>query len=264
MLRIGGRAGKSSIKKISARVRPQGVEEIKELFDISADDFKKMMLASAKKIVIHQEEINKINVFPVADKDTGYNLAATLLGVEGLIQRKDYSNFRKLCRDIEEMVMVSARGNVGMIYAGFLVEFLNIIKWLETVNAFSLSLAMRKGSMSARNAIFKPIEGTILDVIAASEQTIYGLVRIKKEKNIIKILEITIKEAKIALKKTKEKLEVLKKNNVVDAGGLGFVKILESWLESLKGVAAPLNSEINEMALGTKINRDDLKARTKE
>jgi acyl-phosphate glycerol 3-phosphate acyltransferase len=224
----------------------------KVVTEIKAEDFKKMMLAAAKKIVLHQEEINKINVWPVADKDTGYNLAATLLGVEGTISPKNYSNFRDLAQDIKEAAMINARGNAGMIYTGYLIEFLDRIKYLEFIDAFHLALAMRKGMIAARNSIVKPVEGTILDVIKAAGEEAFEIARIKKERNIIKVLKESYKISETALKETKEKLKVLKENDVVDAGALGFVKILEAWLESLKGQSQDLGKKEAPFAEETK------------
>ena len=208
----------------------------KVVTEIKIEDLKKMMLAASKKIVLHQEEINRINVWPVADKDTGYNLAATLLGIEGVINQREYGSILELTRDIKEGAMVNARGNAGMIFTGYLIRFLEQIKSLDKIDGIKLSIAMRKGTKAAYRSIMNPTEGTILDAMKASGEKAYEWAKIKKERNIIKILDESQKAAKIALEETKEKLEILKQNDVVDAGALGFVKILEAWLESLKQI----------------------------
>jgi len=208
----------------------------KVVTEIKIEDLKKMMLAASKKIVLHQEEINRINVWPVADKDTGYNLAATLLGIEGVINQREYGSILELTRDIKEGAMVNARGNAGMIFTGYLIRFLEQIKSLDKIDGIKLSIAMRKGTKAAYRSIMNPTEGTILDAMKASGEKAYEWAKIKKERNIIKILDESQKAAKIALEETKEKLEILKQNDVVDAGALGFVKILEAGLESLKQI----------------------------
>jgi acyl-phosphate glycerol 3-phosphate acyltransferase len=229
--------------KFGARIAIKPIEKFilksqeKVVTEIDTETFKKMMIAAAKKIVLYQEEINRINVFPVADKDTGYNLAATLLGVEGTISSKGYSNFRELAEDIKEAAMINARGNAGMIYTGYLIEVLDRIKHLKKIDAFHLALAMKKGIKASRLSIADPVEGTILDVIKVAGKSSFTTAKEKKEKNIIKVLEEANKVSQVALKETKEKLTVLKENDVVDAGALGFVKTLESWIEELKGVA---------------------------
>jgi len=233
------------VAKYGVKVAKKPLEKLlfpateKVVTEIGIDDLKNIMIAAAKKIVLHQEEINKINVWPVADKDTGYNLAATLLGIEGVIGQREYSSIFELTRDIKEGAMTNARGNAGMIYTGYLIRVLDQIKNLDSINSLQLALAMKKGIKAAYRAILNPVEGTILDVISASGQKAYEAVKIKKERNIIKILEEAYKVSELALKETKEKLEALKEADVVDAGALGFVKILEAWIESLRGVTPP-------------------------
>jgi len=239
--KIGWKAAKFGAKiavngvKMAARPIQKILAPEKMVAELKMEDFKKMMLAASKKIVLHQEEINRINVWPVADKDTGYNLAATLLGIEGVISQKEYKSFLELTQDIKEASMINARGNAGMIFTGYIIRFLDQIKNQEHVDGLNLELAMRKGTKAAYHSIMNPTEGTILDAMKAAGERAYELARIKKEKNIIRILEEAQKAAKIALDETKEKLEILKQNDVVDAGALGFVKILEAWLECLKG-----------------------------
>ena len=238
MAKFGIKIAKKPIEKLIFKNSEKPVTEIR------AEDLKKLFLAAAKKIVLHQEEINRINVFPVADKDTGYNLAATLLGVEGTIASKNYLTLQELTEDIKTAAMINARGNAGMIYTGYIIEVLDRIKHLKSITAFHLSFAMKKGIKAARLSITEPVEGTILDVIEAAGDKAYETAKLTKEKNIIKVLEEAYKNSEIALKETKEKLLVLKENNVVDAGALGFVKILEAWVENLKGVTSVSKPEI--------------------
>jgi DegV family protein with EDD domain len=212
--------------------------------EIGVQDFKNMMLSASKKIVLYQEEINRINLWPVADKDTGYNMAATLLGIESSISQREYSSILELAQDIREASMINARGNAGMIFTGYLFKMLEAVKNLQKVDGLRLSIAMLKGTKGAYHSIFNPVEGTILDVMKASGRKAYETARVKKEKNIVKILEESRRAGRAALDATKEKLEILKKNNVVDAGGMGFLKILEAWLESIKGeVVLPQKDE---------------------
>jgi len=266
--KFGAKIAINGVKVVTGPIQKIFASE-KVITELKVQDLKKMMLAASKKIVLHQEEINRINVWPVADKDTGYNLAATLLGVEGVISRKEYKSFLELTQDIKDASMINARGNAGMIFTGYIIRFLDQIKSLERVGGLNLELAMRKGTKAAYHSIMNPTEGTILDAMKAAGERAFELARIKKEKNIIRILEEVQKAAKIALDETKEKLEVLKQNDVVDAGALGFVKILEAWLECLKGnnpddeipEIEPSTSEVKEEKLEY---RYDLVFRVKE
>lgn len=251
--KIGWRVAKFGVK-VGVNVVKKPIEFIfgspeKVVTEIKPGDLKEMMRAAAQKIVQHQEEINKINVFPVADKDTGYNLAATLLGIEGTIAPKNYHSFLELAKDIREGAMINARGNAGMIYTGYLIGFLNKIKDLKTIDSLTLSSAMRRGTDSAYHAILNPVEGTILDVIRAAGKKSTETTKERKERNIIKVLGEALTASQKALAETKEKLEVLRQNDVVDAGGLGFVKILEAWVESLKGEAAGSKEDLETSAV---------------
>jgi hypothetical protein len=251
--KIGWRVTKFGVK-VGVSVVKKPIEFIfgspeKVVTEIKPGDLKEMMKAAAQKVVQHQEEINKINVFPVADKDTGYNLAATLLGIEGVIAPKKYNSFSEITEDIKEGAMINARGNAGMIYTGYLIGFLNKIKDLKTIDSLNLSSAMRKGTDSAYHAILNPVEGTILDVVRAAGKKSTEITKERKERNIIKVLGESLVASQKALAETKEKLEVLKQNNVVDAGGLGFVKILEAWVESLKGEAVGPKEDLETSAV---------------
>ena len=184
--KIGWKAAKfgAKIAVNGVKVATRPIQKIfvpeKVVTEIRIEDLKKMMLAASKKIVSHQEEINRINVWPVADKDTGYNLAATLLGIEGVINQKEYGSILELTRDIKEGAMVNARGNAGMIFTGYLIRFLEQIKNLDKVDGIKLSIAMRKGTKAAYHSIFNPVEGTILDVMKAAGERAYEVA--KKEK----------------------------------------------------------------------------------
>lgn len=248
--RYGVKAAKAGVKvgikvaKVPLKIIARNHDKI--VLEIRTPDLKKMLTASAKKIVAHQEEINRINVFPVADKDTGYNLAATLLGVEGAISQREHNKIFDLSQDIKEGAIINARGNAGMIFTGYLLKFLDEIKNFDAIGGRTLAKAMVKGSKAAYFSILKPVEGTILDTMTAAGNEAYTASR-DGEKNIIKILEKSLKSSQKALEETKNKLEVLKQNDVIDAGGLGFVKILEAWLESLKDVTpspAPILSSV--------------------
>ncbi|HEA84440.1 MAG TPA: DAK2 domain-containing protein [Candidatus Wildermuthbacteria bacterium] len=221
------------------------------VLSLSPQDMAGLLSSGAKKAADHQEEVNRINVFPVADKDTGYNLAATTVGIESAIAKKEYRTFKNLAKDVRLSAVKSARGNAGMIYVGFLLGFFERIQEESIeIDAQIFAEALLISKIHARSAIHNPVDGTMLDVIDAAAKGAENY--IKEGNNIIELLENSHKEAKAALKATTEKLEVLKKNNVVDAGALGFVRILEGWIENLKGdvpvasVMAPVNLSVEQ------------------
>jgi len=220
---------------------------------LTKEDLKKMMLLSYKKIEENKEQINKINVFPVPDQDTGNNMANTLLGIKEAIEGKEFKDLKEISEAALDGALTSAQGNAGVIYVGFLASFLPLLdnpirneisngvknpacpvrkNFSNGVGVKKLALAFEKGAERARQSIQNPKEGTILDVIDAASQTFKE--ESEKETDIIKLLRKAIEKAKEALLATREKMEIFRKANVVDAGGLGFLMILESYLEALE------------------------------
>lgn len=199
---------------------------------LTQEELKKMMLLSYQKIEEHKEEINKINVFPVPDQDTGSNMAKTLAGVKEAIENRDFKDLDEISEAILDGALTAAQGNAGVIYVGFLAGFLPMLD-KNPVNAKKLVLAFERGAERARQSIQNPKEGTILDVIDAAAQTFKK--EAEKEKDLSKIFKAAVEKAREALLATREKMEIFRKANVVDAGGLAYLMILESNLEALEG-----------------------------
>lgn len=206
-------------------------------------ELKEMFLRSFERIEREKEEINKINVFPVPDQDTGTNLAKTLLGIKEAIEKKEFQNVEEICQTVLEAALLSAQGNVGVIFVGFLAGFLPKLN-KNPVDAKKLAEAFEEGREKAWRSIVNPKEGTMLDVIDATAKAFKK--EAESEKNIIEIFKKAIEKAKEALLATREKMEILKKANVVDAGGLGFLMILESYLEALEGEKREMKKEEKE------------------
>ena len=198
---------------------------------ITQNELRKMLLLSYERIEEKKEEINKINVFPVPDQDTGTNLAKTLEGIKKEIEEKEFKDLEEISKVALEGALISAQGNAGVIYTGFLAGFLPKLN-KNPVDAKKLAEAFEEGRKRAWKSMANPKEGTILDVIDAAAETFKR--EAEKEKDILKIFEKVIEKAKEALLATREKMEIFKKANVVDAGGLGFLMILESYLDALK------------------------------
>jgi dihydroxyacetone kinase-like predicted kinase len=198
---------------------------------LTQNELKKMLLLSYERIEEKKEEINKINVFPVPDQDTGTNLAKTLEGIKKEIEGKEFKDLEEISKVALDGALISAQGNAGVIYTGFLAGFLPKLN-KNPVDAKKLAEAFEEGRKRAWKSMANPKGGTILDVIDAAAETFKK--EAEKEKDIVKIFEKVIEKAKEALLATREKMEIFKKANVVDAGGLGFLMILESYLDALK------------------------------
>lgn len=199
---------------------------------ISQNELKKMLLFSSERIERDKEQINKINVFPVPDQDTGTNLSATLKGIKDNIENKEFKSIAELSDSVLDGALTAAQGNTGIIYTGFLAGFFPCIAEEKELSAEKMGIAFEKGYERAKDSIQDPKEGTMLDVIKAFALAVKEYS--KEEKDIVKNFYFAIEKANEALLDTPNKMEVLKKAGVVDAGGLGFLMILETYLDTLK------------------------------
>jgi uncharacterized protein len=184
-------------------------------------------IAGARKVIEHQVELNKINVFPVNDGDTGTNLASTIRAViDSLHPHKSY----KITADrIAETSLVNARGNSGIIFAQFLYGMSMETGNFKTVNIAQFAESIKNSIRYIYEAIANPIEGTMLTVIRDWADYIY-----ENRYRITDFNELFLGSVNIlnkSLIETKTKLAVLAKANVVDAGARGFVLFIEGIIE---------------------------------
>jgi hypothetical protein len=208
---------------------------------ITAAELKRMFISGYHKVREGRERINKINVFPVPDQDTGNNLTNTLKGIHESIAGKSYESIHDLKRDILDGALTSAAGNVGIIMTSFLNGFLSAFP-PDKVEAAHIERGMKDGAVQSFGAIQDPKKGTILDVIQASAD--YLGEREKGEENIAVILEKTLEKTQEALKETTNRMEIYKKVSVVDAGAYGFVLFLEGFLDGLENMNLTFEEEI--------------------
>jgi DegV family protein with EDD domain len=184
-------------------------------------------IAGARKVIENQVELNRINVFPVNDGDTGTNLAATIRSVmESIHPHRSY----KITADrIAEATLMNARGNSGIIFAQFFYGLS-----IETGNFRSITLkqfaeSLAKSVSYVYAAVAKPVEGTMLTVIKDFADYIYS--SRNKFSDFNNLLTGAFEILKKSLLETKSKLAILEKNNVVDAGAKGFVLFFEGIME---------------------------------
>jgi len=187
-------------------------------------------LAGAQRIFENQGLINKINVFPVADADTGTNLASTMRSIVDSPIPTD--NIKVTASALAEAALVGARGNSGIIFAQFLYGFSSeIVNELDfTIENFARSV--RNAVTYAYEAIANPVEGTIITVMREWAEFIYAVKELFDD--FVELLTQAYQKASESLKETTKKLEILAKNNVVDAGAKGFVLFLEGMIDFLK------------------------------
>ena len=182
------------------------------------------LLAGLRRVVSRQEYLNKINVFPVPDGDTGTNMAFTLTSIEEGIQNNAYSDIKKMSMVIADSALDGARGNSGAILAQFFVGFADGIKDVKKINTDEFSQAISHAKNYSYDALTKPREGTILSVIRSWSESLES--SSKKSNDFLTILSSGLINAQKALEKTPQQLEVLAKAGVLDAGAQGFVDML--------------------------------------
>jgi DegV family protein with EDD domain len=205
------------------------------------------VIAGARFVAERAEHLNKINVFPVPDGDTGTNLAATLQKIAGGVARIRQRHVREMSQALAEEAVVGARGNSGAIMAQFFCGFSEALPDSPRVSARDFGAAVVRASESAYAAIARPVEGTILTVIrdwAAAVQR-----RAEEIRDFAQLLPESLREAKKSLENTPNQMKALKKAGVVDAGAQGFVYLLEGIVKYLREAArhGPAEAPLEEV-----------------
>ena len=187
-------------------------------------------IAGAKKVIEHQVELNRINVFPVNDGDTGTNLASTIRSViESIHPDRSY----KITADrIAEATLINARGNSGIIFAQFFYGLSTETGDLKSVTLKEFAESIQKSVKYVYEAVANPVEGTMLTVIKEWADYIYHTWHRFSDFNHLLVSSYEI--LKRSLRETKFKLEILARNNVVDAGAKGFVLFVEGIIEFIR------------------------------
>jgi DegV family protein with EDD domain len=184
------------------------------------------MVAGIRKVVSHQDYLNKINVFPVPDGDTGTNMAFTLTAILDASFNKVNSRVDDMLSMIADAALDGARGNSGAILAQFFQGLSDGAIGVSQFDSLSLSRAIQKGSEYARQALSEPQEGTILTVITDFSNRLNELINSGVD-DFEHIFSKGVEEAERSLQNTPNLMAVLKRAGVVDAGGQGFVDFLQ-------------------------------------
>ena len=221
-----------------------------------------MFVSGANNLQNHKELVDKLNVFPVPDGDTGTNMSLTISYAMKELAKVENDSITEIGKSLSKGSLMGARGNSGVILSQIIRGFSKSIEGKEQISTEDLAKAFKNGSDTAYKAVIKPIEGTILKVVRESGE--YAIKAAKKEKDLLKFLEMVIDEANKSLERTPELLKNLKEAGVVDSGGKGLVLIYEGMYEALKGnpiKAKDLNdSNVSEVKqAGTSINTEDIK-----
>lgn len=194
---------------------------------ISAPALRRALIAGARKVIAHRETLNRINVFPVPDGDTGSNLAFTLGHVLGGALSQRAGSPGELLGRVGEDAIDGARGNSGAILAQFLQGVAEAVgRDTVALDTRTLGLAVQRGADAARAALSEPREGTILSVIHAFAEALEHT-----HDDLREWFGRALERSRTALANTPKQLTVLQKAGVVDAGAQGFVDLLEGIAE---------------------------------
>lgn len=190
---------------------------------LTGENLKNAFISGANNIQNHKKDVDALNVFPVPDGDTGTNMSMTIGAAVRELQVLGEADVATVSKKAAAALLRGARGNSGVILSLIFRGISKGLKGLETADGVQFAAALDLGREAAYKAVMKPTEGTILTVVrlAAAEAVA------SKETDCSKVLEIVCNAAKDALDKTPEMLPVLKDAGVVDAGGQGFLYILE-------------------------------------
>ena len=193
------------------------------------------VIAGARFVSDRAEPLNKINVFPVPDGDTGTNIASTLQKTAAGIARLRQRHVREMSRAVADEAVGSARGNSGAILAQFFCGFADGLPDRPRVSTRDFGLAVVRAAESAYQAIARPVEGTILTVIRDWARHVSA--RAAEEQDFEKLLPESLEKARVSLSNTPRQMPVLKKAGVVDAGAQGFVYLIEGIVRYLREAA---------------------------
>ena len=229
---------------------------MRQTFDGAA--FGRMICSAAASIELKKQKINELNVFPVPDGDTGTNMSMTLGAAAADLRRHPDVPLTKAADLAASALLRGARGNSGVILSLLFRGFSKSFKGMDEADGRDFAAALTTGVESAYKAVMKPAEGTILTVSRLTADAARDLA--EEDCGIESVLSAAIPVAKAALENTVNQNPVLKKAGVVDAGGMGFLVILEGMLSSLQGndIVADESAAVNEQADFAEFDSEDI------
>lgn len=203
---------------------------------LAPDDLRRAVLRFRDALRLHQEELNRLNVYPVPDGDTGTNMALTLESVASELATAQ--GMEEVCRAVAHGSLMGARGNSGVITSQILRGLADTFSGLPDVGIEDLATGLRRASDAAYQAVLRPVEGTILTVVRETAETVEAALN-GSDPDLAAVLDLAAAAAADAVRRTPDLLPVLKDAGVVDAGGKGFTLLLDALLEVVDGRPIP-------------------------
>ena len=210
---------------------------------INGNVYRSMIVSAANNIANLQDEINKLNVFPVPDGDTGTNMSLTMQAGKNAVD--NFNGGLTECADkVASALLRGGRGNSGVILSQLLRGFTKKIRDYQELNAEILAEAMEKAVETAYKAVMKPKEGTILTVAKGAAEKAAELAPESEDLNAF--IEDVLAHAEYVLSQTPEMLPVLKEAGVVDSGGQGLLEVLKGAQKAFRGEELDLSIDMTK------------------
>ena len=224
---------------------------------ISGGAFKQMVAFGAACIAQQKQTINDLNVFPVPDGDTGTNMCLTIQTAVNELRKNQPATVEEAAKITASGLLRGARGNSGVILSLLFRGMSKALKGVAEADGAQLAAAMQEGVAPAYGAVMQPAEGTVLTVSRLAAQR--ALEAAGERNDADYVLEEAIKTGYATLAETTEMNPVLKKAGVVDAGGKGYLIILEGMLRALRGEEIPeVEEQVEEKADFAAIGDEDI------
>jgi len=207
---------------------------------LTGDNLASALISGIHRVIDEQEILNQINVFPVADGDTGTNLSLTLGAALSVLRQAEERHLGTMLAAVADALLDGARGNSGAIVAQFFQGVSDSAGELSRFTTCTFGKAITLGNDYAHGALSNPLEGTILSVIAAFAESVKHQTIDNVEQDFATVIDTALQRSEIALDETPKQLDVLRKAGVVDAGAKGFVALIAGMAEFIKhGRIAP-------------------------
>ena len=218
---------------------------------INVDVLAKMFLAGAQNIEAKKDYINKLNVFPVPDGDTGTNMSMTIMSAAKEVTALNKPAMKDLAKAISSGSLRGARGNSGVILSQLLRGFTKAIKEEKEIDVLALAAACQRARDTAYKAVMKPKEGTILTV--ASGIATKAAEMAEETDDLEVFIPAVIEHAQDVLNQTPEMLPVLKEAGVVDSGGQGLLEVIKGAYDAFLG--KEIDYSVIEPSTGVTVNK---------
>ena len=205
---------------------------------LGAADLRAVVEAYNDALAAHREPINRLNVYPVPDGDTGTNMSLTLGSVSDALAAAD-EDLAAVCKAVSHGSLMGARGNSGVILSQVLRGFVGVVAESGGLDGPGLARALRAAADAAYQAVMRPVEGTILTVVRESAEAAAEAVASDPGCDLVDVLVAAHDRGEKALAGTPELLPVLAEAGVVDAGGTGYLLLLDVLLHVVDGRPVP-------------------------